>query len=421
MTTKIVRVGVLIVSILALVVSFLTNVANVHQTVSDVPITGATDVSPQQLIGPGRGRYNASNSTVAVPSPTSHGTTNLVPLVVLPDTTTTTTNQTDFLTPEERAMSNKLDALAVGWQPPKNYNSNNNDTTSTPLHWTEALCPAVVKHFQTFPSFRYASMLLPIQSTEYAVRTVCTFQVAVAVAASINARMYLHAGSHLGALTHGQPIPWDDDADAFLDHDKKQAFYSLCQGDGLRVYPGVSLRCFDFKNAIKVWLYTDGMAKETGSNIPWYSPFLDLFLFQKKDGYLYETHRDGSISPKAVKFAIADYFPTIPYYFGGITIMGPQSIIAEQRYNLTICRIGSWNHRREVHFRRGQKTIDCRQFQNKLPFLTGDTITNGVNTTRIRFFTKSPAVQIDPLTVTSVEQRAAWATSLLPILGRANR
>jgi len=125
-------------------------------------------------------------------------------------------------------------------------------------------------------------MLIPIQTTDYAVRTVCTFQVAVATAASINARMYLHAGSHLGALTHGQPIPWDDDVDAFMDHDKKQVFYRLCKGDGLLVYPGVSLRCFVYKNAIKVWLYTDGMDKETGPEIPWYSPFLDVFLYKKR-------------------------------------------------------------------------------------------------------------------------------------------
>lgn len=38
---------------------------------------------------------------------------------------------------------------------------------------------------------------------------------------SIGAQWFMYAGSHLGAVTHGGPIPWDDDFDVLFDYHKK--------------------------------------------------------------------------------------------------------------------------------------------------------------------------------------------------------
>jgi hypothetical protein len=52
----------------------------------------------------------------------------------------------------------------------------------------------------------------------YAAHSVCSVYLANKIALSIDAPIYLHAGSHLGAILHGGPIPWDDDVDMYLPH-----------------------------------------------------------------------------------------------------------------------------------------------------------------------------------------------------------
>ena len=95
--------------------------------------------------------------------------------------------------------------IAIGWE---------NRTHGAP-NWLKAMCPAVVDHFNKFPIFsehrKFIGLSIPIQTTDYAAQAVCTTKVVQLLAASVQARVYLHAGSHLGALIHGSPIPWDDD------------------------------------------------------------------------------------------------------------------------------------------------------------------------------------------------------------------
>jgi len=135
------------------------------------------------------------------------------------------------------------------------------------------------------------------------------------VAASLNTRLYLHAGSHLGAVVHGQGIPWDDDVDAFIDYRKKDELENICEGEGVEVHSsGVRLQCHIARNAFKVWLHYPGMTKLTGK-YPWYSPFLDLFLYKVEDGRVWEVDPVGERLEE--NYAIEDYFPTRPYYFAG--------------------------------------------------------------------------------------------------------
>lgn len=147
---------------------------------------------------------------------------------------------------------------------------------------------------------------------------VCTIKIVQFVAASINARVYLHAGSHLGAVVHGQPIPWDDDVDLFMNYRYIRDFQNICQGEGVEVHPsGVRLRCESYFNALKVWLHPQGFKKMTAPRFKWFSPFVDLFAFEINDGNVKEVFLDANKGKPDQVYSIRDFFPTRPYYFAG--------------------------------------------------------------------------------------------------------
>jgi hypothetical protein len=148
---------------------------------------------------------------------------------------------------------------------------------------------------------------------------VCTIKIVQVVAASINARVYLHAGSHLGAVVHGQPIPWDDDVDLIMDYRYIRDLEIICQGDGVEVHAsGVRLRCSSAFNSLKVWLHPKGHKKMTRPTDKHYSPFVDLFAFEIDGENVKEVFLDANstLKPNQI-YPIKDFFPTRPYYFAG--------------------------------------------------------------------------------------------------------
>jgi hypothetical protein len=81
----------------------------------------------------------------------------------------------------------------------------------TPPDWMNVLCPEVVDHFNEFPLFNQQNVIylgrpIAISTTNYAAQSVCTAKIVKLLARSIQARIYLHAGSQLGAVRHGQPV-----------------------------------------------------------------------------------------------------------------------------------------------------------------------------------------------------------------------
>jgi hypothetical protein len=83
-----------------------------------------------------------------------------------------------------------------------------------PPEWIRVLCPEVVEHYNKFPcpkDFFVEHNDIPIQTTNFAARAICTLSIVKQLAVSISVTLHIYAGSHLGAILHGQPIPWDDE------------------------------------------------------------------------------------------------------------------------------------------------------------------------------------------------------------------
>jgi hypothetical protein len=280
------------------------------------------------------------------------------------------------------------------------------------------LCPEVVNHFDRFPSFadfptdeKFGSP--PIGTTLYAAKSVCILKMIKFLAASVNAHVYLHAGSQLGAVVHGQPIPWDDDTDAFIDYARMDDILDACQS-GVAVHPGVKMACIKFETCIKVWIdVNDGHERsEVYERMHWETPFVDLWLFKydASSKEIVEVNPDGT--PREQRYAFTDYFPTQPYYFGGIYVLGPQLGIVKKRYEVDVCKMAPWNHRLEKITLESNidLVLDCERLIKRFPFvkdldLSSGEITNGKNTQNLFPLYAS---SVAPLTSVSVEQRSEW-------------
>jgi hypothetical protein len=281
--------------------------------------------------------------------------------------------------------------------------------------WLKVMCPEVVDHFNRFPSFKETSVLTktrhPLHFTNNAAQSVCTMKVVKLLAASIEARIYLHAGSHLGAIIHGQPIPWDDDVDMWMPSEKKKAFVDACNSFGDKIpiltHPvRVELHCFVGYNAIKVWLQPEGMEKLTAKWADYYSPFVDLFLFKIKSGTMLEVSPKGEQQAK-VAFDITDYFPTQPFYFGGVHFFGPQTQISEKRYTVQNCIMSGYSHRFELRGL-GKRCLDCQKLHKRFPFVYDGTYIKVDGQAYEQEVYPPRGTVFQPLTATTVEQRKQW-------------
>lgn len=319
-----------------------------------------------------------------------------------------------FLTPAERKEKeqiNLFEKLGLGW-------------SSNPPQWMQDLCPDVVTHYNRFPSFKErlpANMNnLPFYPTNDVAQAVCTIKIVQVVAASINARVYLHAGSHLGAVVHGQPIPWDDDVDLIMDYRFIRDLENICKGDGFKVHTsGVRLRCSSEFNSLKVYLHPEGQRKMNRPGDKYLSPYVDLFSYEIDDGNVTEVFLDAKSTLKPDQtYPITDFFPTRPYYFAGIHVLGPQAKIPESRYKFDVCKIGKWNHRLEKYVgnmaENFGKNLNCKYLSKRFPFrdLESDTISiNSGNTTdELKIFPwKAATLSSMWSSISTLEDRNAWS------------
>ena len=234
--------------------------------------------------------------------------------------------------------------------------------------WVHAACPEVTAHFANFPYFPAFHRATPVSTTAYAAAGVCSLKVLGTLAATAGAPPpMLHAGSHLGAMLHGGPIPWDDDIDALMPWQSRQGLLAACAAARHAVHPSVTLLCKEGLNAIKVCVRPRGLGSPGGNasstlapaDAHWASspdskpnkqgycsPFVDLFLYKVLGDQLAEVRLDNGEPMNFYPASLA--LPPRPrYYFGGLTMPGPAPGMAAWRYDISQCVSATRDHRFE--------------------------------------------------------------------------
>jgi len=164
----------------------------------------------------------------------------------------------------------------------------------------------------------------------------------------------------VAAIMHAGPIPWDDDSDLIMEHEKMEQFIDAC--NDFEPVPGIRIKCVVHWNAVKMFAFPtedDGISYEHPKNLRGYfdyardvsqfkSPYIDVALFREDDDFVYE------LSPfkveSGVKIQKSLFYPARDYYFAGLTMPGPNISAASDRYDLTKCYTTRYNHRLEAHF-----------------------------------------------------------------------
>jgi hypothetical protein len=199
-----------------------------------------------------------------------------------------------------------------------------------------------------------------------------------------------------GAILHGGPIPWDDDVDMMIDYSQQDAFLRKCNETTIFLLNNqVKLECIVAFNAIKFAVvtpesYCPPSRPDYKSCInktlryKWHWPFVDLFLFKINGTHIIETTPTGKVGD--MSFALNEYYPTRSFYFGGIQMDGPNSLLAENRYNMTKCVGASYQHRLEFPFKslivkgteinitEADLELDCCALMKTFPFVYQDYI-----------------------------------------------
>ena len=317
-----------------------------------------------------------------------------------------------------------------------------------PPLWVQDLCPQVVNHFNTFPvrtvlsnvpmhclflprqsflrSFSlwlFSKMLkdylttkgmltVPAGTTFYFAKAVCTLQALASIFRDIppkesqhsppqqsttetsGTKFMLIAGTHLGAIRNGQPIPWDDDIDVIASSDYYTNFTNACDAEnGIKIHSNATLKCHKYFKAVKVWVDYDGMKKTAfiGPKRPYKAPFIDIFWYHQVNQTIYQLFPreiESSLAknkpwrprekPPYKTHRVEDFFPPQPYYYAGSTFLGPPKGAADRRYKnwRNVCLQGTHSHTKEKeqsqHFARffntTKPTLDCCRMAQRFPF-----------------------------------------------------
>ena len=283
-------------------------------------------------------------------------------------------------------LTNLLMKAELGWARP-------------PPQWLQDTCPEAIEHFARFPNLRDVVECngdpMPLFPTEHHARAVCTLKVLQKQVEALDIALLLHAGAQVGAIVHGQPIPWDDDIDVTVSLDEfvKMEGHLLKDSHGdaqCRVFHKDARLCARMNcNCLKIWVEHDG-DDEAHFGQPekrqWKSPLVDVFACASCQGKVVEFKRTKEALKAAmgewikndgtpcIQRPLADFFPLAAHHFGGIAMLGPNEVVAKKRCNFNKCVSATWNHRLDIgqgelvsqHF--GSGHLNCCELAKRFPF-----------------------------------------------------
>ena len=291
--------------------------------------------------------------------------------------------------------------------------------------WVQEFCPEVVRHFRDFPLFTASTFNVSysVSETSYAVKGACLVRIARDLAASAGSTGYLYAGSHLGALLHGGPIPWDDDFDMVFPLEVKSRLLKQCLELASK---GPPVTCHEHENAIKMFIVNEPQRRDRDDGLPWNSPYVDMFFFRIVGSEVVEvtpegtTFRNASFPDK--RYQVSKFFPAQAYYFSGFHIFGPNKVIAQERYDTSVCKLPMHNHNLEIPVVGLETTsLDCCELKLHFPFLRGNHLSNNRNTLELHDFKDHSLRHLIPLELrqkyrASLDEEGQRLTALVPSL-----
>ncbi len=217
--------------------------------------------------------------------------------------------------------------------------------------WVSKACPAVAEYFKKVPYFKFYNGVIKgpiVLTTEAAQVSVCLLSVVDKIMKEIGGEghWFIHAGTHLGAVLHGSPIPWDDDMDIAIDKAFEEAFVKRVRETRIEGMPLGLARAF---NADKLWVNGPGTFYQTRG--PWGWPMIDIFYLSQHPtdhGHLYEVgNMTGTPALNFHRWKKSVLYPLRKYFYAGLMLPGPSLEIATRRYNFHRCVAPAYHHRSE--------------------------------------------------------------------------
>lgn len=156
----------------------------------------------------------------------------------------------------------------------------------------------------------------------------------------LNIDLVLHGGTLLGAVRHGGIMAWDDDIDFGINKESVATLIDAISRDGLIKHMLLPYRIHGVDSIYyKLWL-DEG---EPIERYPYKFPFVDLWLYEEKDGLF--SYKEGAHFPQQV------YFPFETVLFEGSYLQAPGKPLETLDIlfkNWRECiQIYAWSHREE--------------------------------------------------------------------------
>jgi hypothetical protein len=250
----------------------------------------------------------------------------------------------------------------------------------------------VVTHFIAFPYFSRSDGVVPVMTSAGAAHLVCNVKLIRAIAAHSRTDVRLHAGSLIGALRHGGPVPWDDDMDLAMPFNARDAFLDACNAFKDALHRDITLVCQrNHTDMLKVFIQNrcsrrDGMCSNgilsQKTPYPWRWPFVDVFLYKANATAWRIVSTDGAASRIAHRNTVypsSTLRPVQQYYFGGIVVPGPRPEYVDALFSVRqgkahawkTCRTSTWNHQKEARVPKEAQFmhLNCCQAAGFVPFV----------------------------------------------------